>query len=57
MILVKEHFKKNKPNKNETWHSWKIDCSKIKFKTLQIVKKKAKKDVIRKIEEFKLFEE
>jgi len=57
MILVKEHFKKNKPNKNETWHSWKIDCSKIKFKTLQIVKKKAKKDVLRKIEEFKEFEE
>ena len=57
MRLVKEHYKKKKPESSETWNSWELDSKKMKFKTLQIAKKKAKQEVIRKIEEFKKFEE
>ena len=57
MRLVKEHFKENKPESDETWGSWERDVKKIKFKTHQIAKKKAKFEVVRKIEEFKQFEE
>ena len=49
----------NKPasDKTETWNSWLRDCKKIKYKTQPIVKKRAKEEVLRKIEEFKQFEE
>ena len=56
MRLFKEHFKENKPAKSETWNSWEFDSKKIKFKTKQIAKIKAKEEVVRKIEEFKNFE-